>query len=82
MVRANFSHLLFNVSPGNALIYFDDKLIGSARSFSSLRERYEVLEGEYTLRIEHPGYNTFENVLKVIPNRTIHLDIELQRIVP
>ena len=80
VVRANFSHLIFNVSPGSALIFLDDKLLGSARSFGSERERYEVLEGEYLLRIEHPGYEPMETVLKIISDRTVHIDLELQQI--
>jgi len=80
VVRANFSHLIFNITPGSALIFLDDKLLGSARSFASARERYQVLEGEYVLRIEHPGYEPMETVLKVISDRTVHLDIDLQQI--
>lgn len=78
VVRANYSHVLFNVTPGSALIYLDDKLIGSARSFANEREKYQILEGEYRLRIENPGFEPFDSVLQVQADQTIHLDVSLQ----
>ena len=79
VVRVNSSDLVFNVTPPKALIYVDDKLIGSARDFSSARDKYPVLDGEYDLRIEATGYESFHSELSVIPNKILHLDIELER---
>ncbi|HSR68097.1 MAG TPA: PEGA domain-containing protein [Acidobacteriota bacterium] len=78
IVHSNSSNIVFRVSPREALVYIDDKLIGSARDFEQERDRYMVLEGEHELRIEYPGFQTFDTVMEVIPNKTIHLDIELQ----
>ncbi len=79
VIRVNSSDLIFSVTPAKALIYVDDKLIGSARDFSSDRDKYPVLDGEYDLRIEATGYEPFHSELSVIPNKTLHLDIELER---
>lgn len=78
LVRANTADLVFNVEPSEALVYVDGKLIGSARGFASERDRYTIVSGAHDLRIEFPGYEPFQAQLEVTPDRTIHLDIELQ----
>lgn len=77
VVRANFSDMIFNVSPAKAAVYVDGKLIGSARSFATERDRFMILQGEHELRIEHPGFETFQAILDVTPNRTLRIDVEL-----
>lgn len=79
VVRANSSDVIFKVTPPRAHVYIDDRLIGSAGDFSTDRDRYMLLSGEHTLRIEYPGFLPFETVMEVVPNRTLHLDIELER---
>ncbi len=78
VVQANYGDLVFKVEPGNALVYLNGKLIGSARSFSNDRDRYTLLDGDYTIRIVLPGFEPFEADLQVVPNRTHYLDIELK----
>jgi hypothetical protein len=80
IVRANTSDLIFRVHPSRALVYVDGKLIGNARDFSNQRERYPLIEGEHSLRIQFPGYEPFQTDMTVIPNRTLTLDIKLERI--
>jgi len=77
VVRVNTADLVFNVTPARAKIFVDGKLIGSAHDFSSERDRYMVLDGTHQLRVEYPGYKPFETELDVEPNRTVHLEIEL-----
>ncbi len=78
VVRANYSDLIFNVTPERALVYVDGKLIGSARSFSTMRDRYPIMEGDHQLRIEFPGYRAFETPLQVVPDRNLHIDVQLE----
>ncbi|MFQ5739213.1 MAG: PEGA domain-containing protein [Acidobacteriota bacterium] len=78
VVRANYSDLIFDVTPPRALVYVDGRLIGSARSFATERDRFTLLEGEHELRIEFPGRKPYETQLQVIPDRTIHIDVELE----
>ncbi|MFB3905651.1 MAG: PEGA domain-containing protein [Acidobacteriota bacterium] len=77
VVRSNTADLVFKVTPARAMIFVDGKLIGSARDFTSERDRYMVLDGLHELRVEFPGYKPFQTELDVQPNRTVHLDIEL-----
>lgn len=79
VVRANAADLIFQVSPSKALIFIDGKLIGNAHDFASQRDRYTVLEGDHDLRIELPGYKTFQTRMRLAPNRTLKLDIELEK---
>lgn len=80
LVRANTADLVFHVHPAKALVYVDEKLIGNARDFASERERYPLVAGEHTLRIEYPGYRAFQTQMDIVPNRTLQLDIELEKI--
>ena len=82
VVRANFSDLVFNVTPATAMVYVNGSLIGSARSFATERDRFPILEGEHSLRIEMPGYESFEATLDVVPNRTLRIDVQLQPLAP
>lgn len=77
--QANSSNVTFQVKPGSALIFIDEKLIGSADDFATEKEAYTLVSGEHTLRIEHPGHVPFETVLEVTPDRTLHLQIELEK---
>lgn len=78
LVRANFSDVIFQVTPARALVYINGKLIGSAGDFATPRDRYMLLEGPHQLRIEFPGYEPFEAEMEVVPNRTLRLNIELE----
>ena len=80
IVRANTADLIFQVSPSRALIYIDEKLIGNARDFSTERDRYMLIEGEHSLRIEFPGYKPFRTDMNIVSNRTLQLDIELEEL--
>ncbi|MDA2938611.1 PEGA domain-containing protein [Acidobacteria bacterium AH-259-A15] len=80
IVRANTADLIIKANPPKALVYVDDKLIGSARDFATERDRYTLLEGAHHLRIEFPGYKSFQTEMEVVANRTLHLDIELPRL--
>lgn len=79
VVRVNSSDIVFNVTPPNALVFVDDKLIGSAKDFATQRDRYPLLDGDHHLRIEFPGYRAFTTQLQVVPDRSLHLEIQLER---
>lgn len=78
VVRVNTSDVVFNVTPPKALVFVDDKLIGSARDFATTRDRYTLIDGDHNLRIEFPGYQPFTTRLQVVPDRTLHLEIQLE----
>ncbi len=78
IVQANATDLIFQVHPAQALVYIDGMLIGSAGDFSTQRDRYTILEGQHDLRIEARGYEPFQTQMDIIPNRTLHLDIDLE----
>ena len=78
IVRANTTDLIFQVRPAKALVYIDGMLIGSARDFATQRDRYTILEGLHDLRIEAPRYMPYQSEMKIMANRTLRLDIELE----
>jgi len=78
IVRANTTDLIFQVHPAKALVFIDGMLIGSARDFATQRDRYTILDGQHDLRIEAPGYEPYQTEMKIMANRTLHLDIELE----
>jgi hypothetical protein len=79
LVRVNTADLIFRVTPGNARVFVNDRVIGPASAFSTPRTRYTVLDGEHTIRIEYPGYRPFETVVQIGPNRSLEMDVELER---
>jgi hypothetical protein len=81
VVRVNSSDIIFDVNPRKALVYIDDKLIGSAGDFATERDRFSLLDGEYDLRIEFPGYQSFETRMNIVPDKTLHLGIELEPLI-
>jgi len=78
--RVNMADLIFNVTPGRAQVYVDGRLVGSARDFATERDRYSLLDGEHDLRIEYPGYKPFEAQLQVVPDRTLHIEVTLEKV--
>ena len=80
VVRVNASDIIFDVTPKRALVYIDDMLIGSAGDFANERDRFSILDGEHNLRIEFPGYQTYETLMHIVPDKTLHLGIELERL--
>ncbi len=80
LIRANTSDLVFKVVPVRARVSVDGRLIGSARDFSTKRNSYTVMAGEHDLRVEYPGYRVFSARMEVVPDQTLHLDIELERL--
>ncbi len=80
LIRANTADLIFRVVPVRARVYVDGSVIGSAEAFSNKRNSYSVIEGEHNLRVEYPGYRAFSARMEVVPDRTLHLDIELERL--
>jgi hypothetical protein len=78
--RVNTGDLVFDVTPPQALVYVDGRLIGSARDFARERDRFSLLDGEHDLRIEYPGYVPFEAQLQIAADRTIHLELSLEKV--
>ena len=77
IVRANTGDVVFDVSPPRAFIFLNDKLIGSGRDFTSEKDRIVLVDGDYRLRVECSGYQPFQTILSVTPDRTLHLEIDL-----
>ena len=67
IVRANTADLIFNVHPPRALVFVDGRVIGSARNFATQRDRYTLVQGRHDLRIEFPGYQSFQSEMDVVP---------------
>lgn len=80
IVRANTADLIFKVNPARALVYIDGKLIGNAGDFATERDRIMLVEGDHRLRIEFPGHQTFQTDMQIVPNRTLTLDIDLEKL--
>lgn len=80
VVRVNSSDLIFDVTPERALVYINNRLIGSAGDFATERDRFSILDGEHDLRIEFPGYQTYKTKMHIVPDKTLHLGIELEPI--
>ena len=73
---ANSGNLVLDVTPSEALIYLDGRLIGSGLDFTA--EEIQLAAGTHELRIDCHDYVPFQAELLVRPDRTLHLRIQLQ----
>ena len=63
-------------------MYVDGRLIGSAGDFANEKNRYPIVDGHHVLKIEFPGYQSFETQMEVVANRTLNLTVELEKADP
>jgi len=62
-------------SPSGAEVYLSNRYAGRTPLSMEL-----VRVGEYVMRIEHPGYQTWSRTIRINPNRTTTMHADLERI--
>lgn len=61
--------------PGNASVYIDNSLFGLTDRNGILSEMLFLIEGDYILKAEKPGYNTFERKFSITEATSICLEM-------
>jgi hypothetical protein len=76
--RAEPGRLELGVTPDDASIYLDGRLLGSGRELAALRAGLLVDAGEHVLEFVRPGYQPERRALSVAAGGSERLEVELE----
>ena len=76
-VRPKQGRLHFLVSPGDAVVYLDDKFLGIAQEIDSLERGIPLAPGKHTVTVSRPGYQDKKIDVSVSPGETREVEITL-----
>ncbi len=73
------SALVFDVSPGDAVVYVDDQYEGPAADLSGLERGLSVPPGEHVVTIARPGFRDVTITVVTRAGKTTNVDVDLAR---
>ena len=76
---ANAAELKLNVTPERAAVFVDDAYIGHASDFGGAFHAMLVSPGKHRIKVELPGYQTFETEINLLARQKSELKTELAR---
>ncbi len=76
---ANAATLKLNVMPERAAVFMDDNYIGHASDFGGSFHSMMLSPGKHRIKIDLPGYRTFEAEINVLPGQKAEIKTELVR---
>lgn len=71
------SELKLTVQPGRAAVFLDDNYIGHAGELGGAVHSLSVSPGKHRVKIELPGYRTFETEVSLLPGQKSEVKTEL-----
>jgi len=71
------AELKLNVKPERAAVFVDDGYIGHAADFGGAFHSMLLSPGKHRVKVELPGYRTFETELNMLPNQKSKVETEL-----
>jgi hypothetical protein len=74
---ANRAILKLNITPDRAAVFVDDGYIGHASDFGGALHSMLVIPGKHRVKIELPGYRTFETEITLLPGQKSEVKTEL-----
>ncbi len=74
---ANAATLKLNVTPDRAAVFVDDSYAGHARDFGGAFNSMLVTPGKHRVKIDLPGYRTFETEVNVLAGQKAEIKTEL-----
>ena len=76
---ANAALLKLNITPERAAVFMDDGYIGHASDFGGAFHSMLVIPGKHRIKIELPGYQTFETEINLLTRQKSEVKTELVR---
>jgi len=73
---SNAAELKLNVKPDRAAVFVDDNYIGPAADFGGGRSML-LTPGKHRVKVELPGYRTFETEVNLLPTQKSKVETEL-----
>jgi hypothetical protein len=71
------STLKLNVEPGRAAVFLDGKFVGHASEFGGSFHSMLISPGKHTVKVELPGYRTFETEVNLLAGQKSEVKTEL-----
>jgi hypothetical protein len=71
------STLKLNVEPDRAAVFLDGKFVGHAGEFGGSLHSMLISPGKHSIKVELPGYRTFETVVDLLPGQKSEVKTEL-----
>jgi PEGA domain len=71
--------LKVDISPDRSAVFLDDGYVGHAGDFGGALHSMMVVPGQHRIKIELPGYQTFETVINVLPGQKAEIKTDLVR---
>jgi len=69
--------LKLDVQPGRAAVFLDDKFVGHASEFGGALHSMLISPGKHRIKVELPGYRTFETEVNLLANQKSEVKTEL-----
>jgi PEGA domain len=76
---ANAALLKLNITPERAAVFMDDGYVGHASDFGGAFHSMLVIPGKHRIKIELPGYQTFETEINLLARQKSEVKTELVR---
>jgi hypothetical protein len=74
---ANAAILKFDITPERSAVFLDDAYIGHASDFGGALHSMAVIPGKHRVKIDLPGYRTFETEITVFPGQKAEIKTDL-----
>jgi len=71
------STLKLTVKPGRAAVFLDDKFVGHASEFGGALHSMLISPGKHRIKVELPGYRTFETEVNLLAGQKSEVKTEL-----
>jgi PEGA domain len=71
------STLKLDVQPGRAAVFLDGKFVGHASEFGGALHSMLISPGKHQIKVELPGYRTFETEVNLLANQKSEVKTEL-----
>jgi PEGA domain len=71
------STLKLDVQPGRAAVFLDGKFVGHASEFGGVGHSMLISPGKHRVKVELPGYRTFETEVNLLVNQKSEVKTEL-----
>jgi hypothetical protein len=71
------SMLKLDIQPGRAAVFLDGKFVGHASEFGGAVHSMLISPGKHRIKVELPGYHTFETEVNLLVNQKSEVKTEL-----
>jgi len=71
------STLKLKIKPKRAAVFLDEKFVGHAADFGGAFRSMKISPGKHRVRVELPGYRTFDTEINLLANQESELKTEL-----